>query len=572
MKVSVIIPTYNREKYIGRCIRSLLNQNWSKDNYEIVVINDGSNDRTFDILKSFGDAIQIINLSENKGLPYACNKGIVESKGFFIVRVDDDDYVNEEFLKTLYNFLTINKDFDAVSCDYLIVDEKENVLAKKNSEEDPIACGIMFKKDNLISIGLYDENFLSREDEDLRIRYTKKYNIFRIALPLYRYMMHNNNMTNDENKMKNFKAILDNKYNRRKEIKILDRVISDKNAPFVIAEIGVNYYEIAKKESLGLLDAAKKMVTEAAKAGADAVKFQIYKAEKLASIYSPAYWDTTKETTKSQYELFKKYDQLTDEDYKQLAEYSKKEGVIFLATPFDDNAVELVDKLCPAFKIASADITHFPLLKSIAKKGKPIILSVGASSKEEIQEAIELIKSEGNNQIALLHCVLNYPTAYSNANLKRIEYLNKEFPECIIGYSDHTLPDSNMAVITTAVVLGANIIEKHFTLDKLIPGNDHYHSMDQNDLKKIKEILNIYKEAVSANPENNTNEDNSIKYARRSIVARNDLLEDTVISLENILIKRPGTGISPKFIDQIIGKKINRNIKKDELINWEDLN
>lgn len=208
MKVSVIIPTHNREKYIGRAVRSLLDQNWPRGNYEIIVVNDGSQDHTLAVLSAFGDSIKIIDLKENKGLPVACNTGIQKAQGRFVVRVDDDDYVHEDFLKTLYNFLAMNDHWDAASCDYYLIDEKENIIGRKNCQEESIACGILFRKDQLIDIGLYDEKFLYREDEEMRGRYLKKYKIHRIELPLYRYMRHNGNMTSNKEKMNEFKKVL----------------------------------------------------------------------------------------------------------------------------------------------------------------------------------------------------------------------------------------------------------------------------------------------------------------------------------------------------------------------------
>ena len=216
MRVSVIVPTYNRAKYIGRTIRSLLDQAWVKDNYEIVVINDGSKDQTSAILDVFSDSIKIINLPQNMGLPSAVNVGIKQARGEFVIRVDDDDYLHEDFLKTLCYFLDMNKDFDAVCCDYLVINEKEQIIERKNAEKDPIACGIMFRKDQLIDIGLYDESFLSREEEDLRKRFTKKYKIKRIELPLYRYMKHSENMTLDKERMDFFKKMLEEKHNIKK--------------------------------------------------------------------------------------------------------------------------------------------------------------------------------------------------------------------------------------------------------------------------------------------------------------------------------------------------------------------
>lgn len=217
MKVSVIIATFNREKYIGRAIRSLLEQSWPKDNYEIIVVNDGSKDNTAAILNAFGKSIKTINLKKNTGLPGACNVGIKEALGQYIVRIDDDDYVHEDFLRTLYNFLSMNKNFDAVACDYYVVNEEEEVLERRNVQNDPIACGILFKKDDLVDIGLYDKNFLFREEEDLRTRYLNKYSIHRIEMPLYRYTKHKDNMTNNKVKMENYREKLHNKHKGKRK-------------------------------------------------------------------------------------------------------------------------------------------------------------------------------------------------------------------------------------------------------------------------------------------------------------------------------------------------------------------
>lgn len=359
----------------------------------------------------------------------------------------------------------------------------------------------------------------------------------------------------------------------KNKIKINNIIISETSSPFIVAEAGVNYYDIAKKEKIGLVEAAKLMIKEAARAGADAIKFQTYKAEKIASRFSPPYWDTTKEPTTSQYELFKKFDKLAAKDYQSLAGYAKKEGIIFMSTPFDRDAVNFLSELMPVFKIASADINNFLLLKEIAKKQKPIFLSTGAASVKEIREAIKIINKEGNNQIALLHCVLNYPTKYENANLKMILGLKKEFPDYLIGYSDHTLPDERMITLTSSYLLGARIIEKHFTLDKSIFGNDHFHSMDVSDLKNFKNNLQILEKILGKEKKEPLKSENiAIKYARRSVVAEKDIPKGKKVSFEDVTTKRPGTGINPKFINKVIGKKAKRNIKEDEIINWKDLN
>lgn len=357
-----------------------------------------------------------------------------------------------------------------------------------------------------------------------------------------------------------------------KKIKINNITISETSRPFIVAEAGVNYYDIAKKEKITPQEAAKLMIREAARAGADAIKFQAYKAKNLASRYSPAYWDTTKEPTTSQYELFKKFDKFSRKDYQDLANFAKKEKIIFMSSVFDEKTVDFLTDLMPVFKIASADITNALLLKHTAKKQKPIFLSTGASSIKEIKEAVEIIEGEGNSQIVLLHCILNYPTNHKDANLKMITDIGRQFPDYLVGYSDHTLPDKNMMTLTTSYLLGARILEKHFTLDKSLPGNDHYHAMDPSDLKILKDNLQFLEKILGKEKkEPLKSEKIAIKYARRSIVAKKDIPKNKKIAFGAITAKRPGTGISPKFLDRVIGKKTKRLIKKDKVIQWEDL-
>ena len=194
-EISVIIPTFNREKYIGRCMRSLLTQSIGTDNFEIIIIDDGSTDDTQKILNAFKEDIKILENKKNLGLPASLNKGIKACTGKYVVRVDSDDYVNKDFLKILHLFIAHNKDFSAAACDYYLVDNDENFVERVNCEEKPIGCGIIFKKKDLISIGLYNEKFLLNEEKELRKRFEKKFSIQRVALPLYRYRKHNENMT-----------------------------------------------------------------------------------------------------------------------------------------------------------------------------------------------------------------------------------------------------------------------------------------------------------------------------------------------------------------------------------------
>ena len=208
MLISIIVPTYNQELYIGRCLRSLIDQSIHSNEYEIIVINDGSKDGTSEVLNLYKKDIEIITNKKNKGLPYSINKGISQARGRFIVRVDSDDYVNKDFLKVLEIFLSSNKAIDAVCCDYYLVNDKEEVIERKNASKYPIGCGILFRTEQLIKLGLYDETFEVHEDEDLRLRFLKDYKIHRVAVPLYRYRKHESNITNNKvNMLKHYKRL-----------------------------------------------------------------------------------------------------------------------------------------------------------------------------------------------------------------------------------------------------------------------------------------------------------------------------------------------------------------------------
>ncbi len=332
--------------------------------------------------------------------------------------------------------------------------------------------------------------------------------------------------------------------------------------PYIIAEAGVNHS--------GNLNHAIKMIDAAAKSGANAIKFQSYKAERLASKFSPAYWDTKKEKTKTQFELFKKFDNFEISDYKKLSEHAKKKKIDFLSTPFDTNFVHSLNKLMPAFKIASADMNNFELLDAVSKYQKPVILSVGASKKNEIDESINFLKKRKVKNIAILHCVLCYPTKNIDANLSGISFLKENYPNLVIGYSDHLLPSANNFPLLLSWILGAQIIETHFTLDKKKVGNDHYHALDPRDLKNFvksfdevclllgKKEKRILKCEISAR-----------KNARRSIVASEKIKKGDIFQKKNLSLKRPGTGIEPKFLEKVIGLKANQNIHEDQIIKWK---
>jgi glycosyltransferase involved in cell wall biosynthesis len=215
--VSVIVAAYNQEKFIGRCLRSLLHQTLPQEAYEIIVINDGSTDRTPYALELFHDAIHTITNDNNLGLPASINRGITAATGQYIVRVDADDYVNSSFLNFLSYFLDQNPDIDAVACDYWLFNDDEEWLERVSCMDRPIACGIMFRKQHLIEIGMYDEMFRCHEDRDLRIRFEQKYRITRLELPLYRYRRHENNLTNNAEAMEHHARKLNQKHGAEPE-------------------------------------------------------------------------------------------------------------------------------------------------------------------------------------------------------------------------------------------------------------------------------------------------------------------------------------------------------------------
>ena len=337
---------------------------------------------------------------------------------------------------------------------------------------------------------------------------------------------------------------------------------------YLIAEVGVNYYEIAENNKLSPLEGAKLMIKEASAAGADAVKFQTYKAETLVRIDSPGSWDRNDIPIETQYELFKLYDHFGAEDYRQLAECCSENNIEFISTPFDKESVDYLDDYMNIYKISSSDISNIPLITQIAKKNKPIIMSVGASEVDEIDAAVELIMKYNDKRLTILHCVLEYPTPYNHANLLKIQSLTKRYPEAIIGYSDHTKPDANMDVLKTAYLYGAKVIEKHFTLDKTIKKrNDHFHSMDTEDLAKVKMGIEFLK-TISGKPDLRCLDSEVLtrNSVRRSAVALVDIHVGDTLTEDKIIYKRPGNGLSPKECQFLLGLKATEEIMKDDII------
>lgn len=337
----------------------------------------------------------------------------------------------------------------------------------------------------------------------------------------------------------------------------------------LIAEIGVNYYDIAVKENISNIDAAKKMVREAKNAGVDAVKFQTYKAETIAAKESPSYWDTTEETETSQYALFKKFDSFGYNEYLELSTYCKEIGIDFMSTAFDNESADYLDELMDIYKISSSDLTNIPFIEYQARKNKPIIISTGASNEYEIDNALQAICRYNSKTIVLMHCVLEYPTPYKHADLNQIVSLREKYRDVVIGYSDHTKPDFSYDVVKTAYNLGATVIEKHFTLDKSLKGNDHYHAMDATDAKRMVEGISFIDNIRGEYGIRCLDSEQTARLnARRSLVAACDIMKGQTITVGMLTHKRPGTGISPADIKYVIGKRCNRNIKEDTILQY----
>ncbi len=363
-------------------------------------------------------------------------------------------------------------------------------------------------------------------------------------------------------------------------IKIGKKSIGNGNSCFIIAEAGINHN--------GDMEMAKGLVEAAKMAGADAVKFQTFRAEDIVTpdAEQAEYQSRNIGQKESQYAMLKELE-LSDSDFEELKEYCDQKGIIFLSTPHSSKKdVDLVARLCPLIKVGSGDITNLPILKYMAGKNLPIILSTGMANLAEVKEAVDAVLPI-NKQLALLHCTTNYPTLLNEVNLRAMLTLEKEF-HVITGYSDHT---EGINVSLAAVALGAKVIEKHFTLDKTLPGPDNRASLEPKELKNMVEgIRNIEKRLSRGEKAENLikelgleqalgdgvkkpypSEIEVAKVARKSLVAVTNIPANTKITDKMVAIKRPGTGILPKYLDQIIGKKAKQEIKKDELISWEKI-
>ncbi len=345
-------------------------------------------------------------------------------------------------------------------------------------------------------------------------------------------------------------------------VKIGDRLIGEGQPCFIIAEAGVNHN--------GDVNIARKLIDVAREAGADAVKFQTFTAEEVVTpgAEKAGYQKETTSPEESQLDMIKKLE-LSEKDFEDLFNYARKKGIIFLSSPFDKGSADLLDRLgLPAFKIASGEINNFPFLKYVAAKGKPMILSTGMSTLKEVAEAVDVIRNEGIEEIVLLHCVSCYPARIEDTNLRVMETLRQAF-DLPVGLSDHSL---GIIVPIAAVVLGACVIEKHFTLDKNLPGPDHRASLEPGELKEMVRAIRDVEKALGDGVKQPTAEEEEVKkVARRSIIARVDISEGVIITQDMLVLRRPGTGIEPKNLDKVVGKKAKRKIKSGELIAFAEL-
>lgn len=327
---------------------------------------------------------------------------------------------------------------------------------------------------------------------------------------------------------------------------------------YIIAEIGGNF--LTYSEAAALIDAA-------ADCGVDAVKLQTYKGETLSS--KQAMFDMENIGVCSQFELFKKYE-ISEELHRKIFDYARAKGLDIFTTPSHKTDLPMLERLeCCAYKIGSDDAVNLPFLKTVAQLDKPIILATGMCTMEEVHRSVDVILAQGNSQLSLLHAVTAYPTHPEDVNLAAMQAMQHEFPMLDVGYSDHT--QGTLACIL-AVSMGARIIEKHFTLDKNADGPDHMLSADPVELLDIVQSIRTFEVMrgsgikMPAAGEAITRKNN-----RKSIVVTKSLHAGAVLTKENIDIKRPGYGIEPNHFEQLLGRRVGRDIAQDEILCWEDL-
>lgn len=343
-------------------------------------------------------------------------------------------------------------------------------------------------------------------------------------------------------------------------IKVGQKFIGEGSPVFVIAEAGVNHN--------GDLETARRMVKAAAEAGADAVKFQTFRAEDFVS--SPAvsysYESQGKKVTEPILDMFRRLE-LPRSWHEELLKYARSLGLIPFSTPQDLEAVELLLSLdVSLFKVGSDDLTNLPFLSEIAKKGKPMIISCGMGMLGEVEQAVETIMATGNEELVLLHCISLYPTPAAKANLLRMKTLKDAFG-LPVGFSDHTF---GISVPLAAVALGACVIEKHFTLARNSPGPDHRFSADPAELTALCAGIREVEESLGTPVFRLSKEEQEMKkLCRRSIVARQSIPKGTRLTREMLAFKRPGTGISPGQLDLLLGREVRETLQPNQMISWE---
>ncbi len=326
---------------------------------------------------------------------------------------------------------------------------------------------------------------------------------------------------------------------------------------FIIAEAGVNHN--------GSIDLAKKLIDKASEAGADAIKFQSFKAEKLATKNAKKanYQEKTTGKVENQFEMLKRLE-LDYKKHKELINYSNSRNIMFLSSPFDLESIELLYNLgLEVFKIPSGEITNLPYLRKIGLLNKKVILSTGMSNLGEIEKALKILREYGTTDITVLHCNTEYPTPIKDVNLLAMNTI-KDALKVEIGYSDHSL---GIEIPLAAAALGATVLEKHFTLDKTMEGPDHKASLEPKEFKEMVRSIRNIKLALGDGIKKVTKSENkNINIARKSIVADKDIKKGEVFTEDNLTVKRPGYGISPMIWDEIIGKVAKRDFKEDEMI------
>jgi len=334
----------------------------------------------------------------------------------------------------------------------------------------------------------------------------------------------------------------------------------------IIAEIGVNHN--------GDIDLAYKMIDAAANSGADFIKFQTFETESLVTHNAPKakYQLKNTKTRETQFEMLKKLE-LGIKEHFQLLEYCQAKGVVFLSSAFDLKSLTFLKEMnLPLIKIPSGEITNLPYLKAVAVIGKPVILSTGMATMDEVEASVQVLVENGleKNMITVLHCNTEYPTPFKDVNLLAMKTLSEKL-QVAVGYSDHTI-GSEVAI--ASVALGAVVIEKHFTLDRNLSGPDHKASMEPKDFKKMVQSIRNIEVAISGNGQKipSSSEVKNISIARKSVYLAKDLDAGTILEDYHLTTLRPGTGISPMSWYDILGKSLNKKLNKGSQLNWEDLN